>query len=269
MQNGMSKIFVILCVLSIDASLADKNNESIVDITQNISTDSPCAEEGDTPYIKMYEAGNYRLLNSKLYPHVIYMTSFCSTCIAAPSFYEGNWHTVNSIDPKFLIGVNCYKIDISNGNHDNLAISLNDIKNFENEYGEIQGGSVVVFFTGWSKYWERNNKRYINKHPVINLDAIEYLCSKGIAGIGIDAPSIDLKRDGFSSQIALYNKGKYLIKNISEHANRIPAVGSKLVIAPLKFEACNEAPIRIYAVIDHNKKNNTSIFKKIMKWLLS
>lgn len=266
MQKKMSKILIILCVLSINYSFsAEEKRDVIIDITQNISQSSPCVEDGKTPYIKMYEAGNFKLLNSKLYPHTIYMTSFCSTCIAAPSFYEGNWGTVNSIDPKDLLGIKCYKIDTSNIHHDNLAISLDDVRKFEDSHGEIKGKCVVMFFTGWSKYWERNNKRYINKHPVISMDAIEYLCSKDIVGIAIDAPSIDLKKDNFQSQIVLYNKGKYLIKNISEQAKSMPPV-SKLFIAPLKFEACNEAPVRVYAIADYTEEG-TSILTKIAKWL--
>lgn len=266
MSMGMLKsvfAWLLFVVLFIQPSFSaeEKNGDTIIDATQNLATDSPCSEDSAYPSISNYEYDTYVLMNDKFYPHMISTSSFASTCIAAPSYMEGNWKTVNGIDIKNLVNVKCYNIDLSDVIDSGFTITVDDIKRFENKYGSIDSNSVVIFFTGWSKYWQNKNQ-YINKLPTISPETIAYLCDeKNIAGIAIDCPSIDTKRQKFDSQALLFSKGRFLVKNLSQEAKNIPPVGAYLIIAPLKFESCNETLARVFAIVKANEEK--SFLKRI------
>lgn len=262
---GILRLIAIITVMFLQQQTfakQEKMEDIIVDVTQNLSSETPCAEENSFPTISNYEYDSYVLMNDKFYPHLITMPSFSTTCIAAPSYIEGNWKTVNSIDLKTLVNVPCYNIDLSDVIDSGFSITVDDIKRFENKNGSISSNSIVVFFTGWSRFWQNRNQ-YINKFPTINQEAIVYLCDeKKVAGIAVDCPSIDNKRQKFDSQSLLFSKGKFLIKNLSQEAKNIPPVGAKMIVAPFKFESCNETPARIFVVIARNKE--VSLLKKIL-----
>lgn len=240
----------------------EKAEDAIIDVTQNLSSETPCAEENSFPTISNYDYDSYELMNDKFYPHLITTASFSTTCISAPSYLEGNWKTVNSVDLKSLVNVPCYNIDLSDVIDSGFSITVDDIKRFENKNGPIAANSIVVFFTGWSRFWQNRNQ-YINKFPTINQEAIVYLCDeKNVAGIAVDCPSIDNKRQKFDSQAILFSKGRFLIKNLSHEAKNIPPIGAKMIVAPLKFESCNETPARVFVVIEHEKE--VGFVKKIL-----
>src|ERR1700722_2080598 len=86
-------------------------------------------------------------------------------------------------------------IDVSSHAHANYEISVNDIMNFEKKYGTIVSGSLVVAYTGWSKYWNdpiqyRNVDEKGQVHfPSFNQKTAEILLDREIAGIAIDTLS--------------------------------------------------------------------------------
>ena len=247
----------------------EKPNDEVkmYDITREISQTSPCVSSANAPVIEDIEA-NGPLYNESCYPHIITTTSYAGTCIAAPSLFDGNWKNVNNIPLENLIMVNCAIVDLSNIlNGENVQISAEDIKAFERQHGTIEPKSFVIIYTGWSKHWSDDNRKYMKKYPTLSKDACDYLISREAIGVGIDGPTIDKKSDGFPIQDQMYAKEMFIIKNLSDELGNIKAYSGKAIIAPLKFENSNEAPVRVYLIIEKHLSFFGRIIAKIKGWI--
>ena len=145
--------------------------------------------------------------------------------------------------------VPCVVIDVSKSVHERYSVSVEDIKTFEIEYGEITEGQFVMIRTGWEMYWN-DKEKYHNNYifPSISKEASLYLLERGIAGIGIDTLSPDRPEDGYPVHKAILSSGKYIVENAA-NLQDLPIVGSFIVILPLKIKDATEAPVRLIGLI--------------------
>ena len=179
------------------------------------------------------------------------------THIDAPKHFNQYGHSVEQIPIKQLIG-HAVVIKVSNQvklNRD-YAIQIKDIKQFENHYRPLNSEDIVLFFTGWGQYWN-NKKQYLGTDkfgdinhlhfPGLSAEAAKYLVSKKIKGIGLDTPSLDpgISLDFKAHQIIL-GANLFGIENIA-HLERLPPIGTYLIIAPMNIEGGSGAPTRLYA----------------------
>lgn len=143
-------------------------------------------------------------------------------------------------------------IDISSEVHPEYFLPTLTIKAFENKYGNIPYGSLVLLHTGWSQYWndpikyrnvDSNGKR---KFPGFSYEAAEYLLTKGIVGIGIDTLSPDGSYDSFPVHKAILGQGKYILENLC-HLEQLPAMGAEVIALPIKIKNASESPARVIA----------------------
>ncbi len=132
-----------------------------------------------------------------------------------------------------------------------------DLRAWERRNGRIRKGSVVLLHTGWARRWS-DATRYLNldpqrvpRVPGFSPGAIAFLLEKrDIPGVGLDAwvpepaPGVPEGEDGTRP---LLNAGKWQLVNLT-NLNRLPAKGTKLVIAPLRLEA-GTAPARVIAIL--------------------
>lgn len=56
----------------------------------------------------------------------------------------------------------------------------------------IAEGDVVMFHTGWSRYWIKDNKTYNGSVPGIGIQAALYLAEKGVAVVGGDTWPVEV-----------------------------------------------------------------------------
>lgn len=252
-------LFAVFCS-SVSIAGDDSNEKSdsdavqIIDITRSISPSSPCVTKNYAPDIHDIEISNSKLLNQNCYPHMISTPSFAGTCITAPSFFDGNWKNVGNIKLKELV-TTCYIVDLSQFMSAGGEITLDYIRDFEKQNKPIPEKSFVIIYTGWSQNWSNGSKKYINGYPTLTKAAAEYLIDKDIVGIGMDTPLPDEKSDDFEVQDLIYSKGLYLVKNLSDKLSMVSNNVGQIIIAPLKFENCNEAPARVFFMPDDSKKS--------------
>lgn len=137
------------------------------------------------------------------------------------------------------------------------AISIMDIKQFEQQYRMVNSEDIVLFYTGWGKYWG-NKKHYLGNNklgdtkdlhfPGISKEAAQYLVDKKVKAIGLDTPSLD---PGMSSEFwahrIILGANIYGIENLA-NLQLIPSLGAEIIVAPMKIQGGSGAPARVYAI---------------------
>ena len=104
---------------------------------------------------------------------------------------------------------------IGDNHHDGLTVA--DILTHESENGTIPAGSVVLVFTGWSRFYHSGVKAYLGysevnaetgeaidpneamkalTFPGVTLEAAEMLVERRVGGVGLDTPSLDIGSTG-------------------------------------------------------------------------
>jgi len=151
-------------------------------------------------------------------------------------------------------------VDVTTGaakNRDYLATSQ-DLLAWEKKNGAIPANCVVLFRTGWGKYWP-DRKQYLGSDvpgdidhlhfPGIAKDAAELLVRRKIDGVGIDTASMDFgpSKDFIVHQV-LNKAGIYGLENIA-NTEKLPVKGATLIALPIKIEDGSGGPARIIAIL--------------------
>lgn len=141
-------------------------------------------------------------------------------------------------------------IDVSAQAHADYKVSVADILTFEEQWGIIPAGSLVIIFTGWGRLWSEPEK-YRNNYqfPTVSQEAAQFLLDRGVVGLGIDTLSPDNDKEFPVHQLFL-GYDKYLIENVA-HADQLPPVGAHVITLPLKIEGGTESPVRMIAFLSN------------------
>lgn len=170
------------------------------------------------------------------------------THMDAPAHCIVDGRTIEALPLQELV-TDCIVVDVSAKANEHYMITSSDVEAFEKAHGEIPAGSLVIFYTGWSKHWETPEK-YNNNHvfPSVDVSTAELLLTRGIVGIGIDTLSCDTGAHGFPVHRAILGANKYLIENVA-NAHLLPPTGAKVAVLPVKIKDATEAPIRLIALL--------------------
>ena len=175
------------------------------------------------------------------------------THMDAPLHMIKNGIDIATINPSQLM-VLAVVIDISDRTDANYFLTLEDVQDFEIEYGAIQPNQLILIHTGWSKYWGQPDKyRNVNANgqrqfPGVSVEVANYLVSKSIVGIGIDTLSPDGGHIGFPVHKILLGAGLYILENLCQ-LDKLPPVGTKIIALPMKIKNGSEAPTRVIAKV--------------------
>ncbi|NTV02313.1 MAG: cyclase family protein [Chlorobiaceae bacterium] len=116
------------------------------------------------------------------------------------------------------------------------------------EYGQAIGSAdFVLLHTGWARLWGKPG--YGAGYPVLADEAAEWLSSKGLKGVGIDAPSFDPPdSQGFPVHLRLLGSGVLLVENLA-NLNLLPPSGCTLAVFPLPVRDTEACPVRAVAIL--------------------
>jgi kynurenine formamidase len=182
------------------------------------------------------------------------------THLDSPIHFAEGKATVDEIPLTQLVGV-AVVVDVTKQceRDPDYQVSAADIQDWERSHGRIPAGSVVIFRTGWSKFWP-DKKRYLGSDvpqdtahlhfPGLARNAAEYLAKHAhIGGIGIDTASIDpgTSRDFIAHQI-LSRANFFGLENLA-NLERLPAKGAWIIALPMKIRGGSGAPTRVIAVL--------------------
>jgi len=185
--------------------------------------------------------------------HQFKMHAGIGTHMDAPSHRIQGGLSIADIPVEQLVVPICM-IDVSSKAGANYEISVQDIQDHETAYGFIPSNSLVIAFTGWSRFW-MNSEAYRNidangqmHFPAFSAKSVELLLKRNIAGIAIDTLSPDCLDPDFTVHKLILGAGKYIIENIAD-CSKLPFRGSYAIALPLRAENSTESPIRIIALI--------------------
>jgi kynurenine formamidase len=179
------------------------------------------------------------------------------TQIDAPAHFNRGMWTADQIPPERLIAP-LVVLDIRSAVADNAdyQIGVEDIVKWEQLNGQVPLGAVVMAHTGWDARWfSPNSYRNVDNKGVLHFpgyseDAAKFLVeARNVMGLGIDTPSVDC---GSSSKLPVEQytlaHSVYHLENVA-NLDRTPAHGAVVVVAPMKLEAREQAPVRIFALV--------------------
>ena len=180
------------------------------------------------------------------------------THLDAPRHFAEGRQTVDEVPLTNLIGA-AVKIDVSAktaANRD-YQISVEDIAAWEKQNGAIPESAIVLFQTGYGKYWG-DRKQYMGsepgsdqKHfPGLSADAARWLIeNRKVKAVGIDTASIDFgQSQTFDTHVALMTQNVSAFENVA-NLDKLPAKGANVVALPMKIKGGSGAPLRIVAFI--------------------
>ncbi len=177
------------------------------------------------------------------------------THVDAPGHFVEGMRLLDKITPDEMVLALCV-IDISDKAQKNndYSVSLNDIKEWEKEYGKIPENSFVALRTDWSKRDELDNKDNDgNKHyPGWSMAVLKFLIEeRNITAVGHETsdtdPAINGAKDGLIMEYYILEQNRYqieLMKNLSE----LPAKGAIIFCGFPKAKDFPGFPARCFAI---------------------
>ena len=130
-------------------------------------------------------------------------------------------------------------------------VSKDRLVKWEEQYGPLQAGDIVLFDFGWATKWglRPNHQSYVEDWPGVGMDAAEYLLSKKVAALGVDTLSPDPPEALRTRPIhpVVLEKQVLIIENLC-NLGQLPAVFLFLAL-PLKIRDGSGSPIRAVALI--------------------
>jgi kynurenine formamidase len=197
-----------------------------------------------------------------------WMLEHYGTHLDAPAHFPPGKTTVDEIPAHKLIGP-CVLLDISAENHRAIAtapdyrLPISRVKEWEARHGNIPEGAIALLRTGCSANWnDANLYRGIDAEgsmhfPGFSAEAVQYLISKRVSGIGADAMSVDAgdSKDYAAHTLAL-GSDLYQLENLSD-LSAMPESGALLLVAPIKLEGGSGGPCRVFAIIPEVENKET------------
>ena len=184
------------------------------------------------------------------------------THLDAPVHFSEGKKTVDQIDIDQLNG-QAMVIDVSGNCLDNrdYQITRQDIENWEKENGRLPENCILLFKTGYGKFWPDKSK-YMGT-TLSGLEGVQNLHFPGIApaaakwlvkqrnikAVGLDTPSIDYGQSKlFETHRILFEKNIPAFENVA-NLDLLPTKGAWVIALPMKIKGGSGAPLRIVALI--------------------
>jgi hypothetical protein len=115
----------------------------------------------------------------------------------------------------------------------------------------VEPGDIALVRTGWGRFYEADNARYLNGEPGLDLPAAKWLIDQGVAAIGADNMAVEVLPNPDRSlmmpvhQYALAERGVYLIENLALEGLAAAGVYSGcFILLATKIRGATGAPVR-------------------------
>lgn len=166
--------------------------------------------------------------------------------------------------PAAVIDVTAIRDEAEPGKSARITVDM--IKAFEAEHGEIEAGDVVLFHSGYTDayYKPQPEGRRLTFEPVVaktkpgwpapEPEAVSYLHSKGVWHLGTDGPSMGYAEGGQPTHVAGLQHGmswEEMLINLDE----LPPRGAYYLALPLKMADQSGSATRAIAFVSGDTDN--------------
>jgi len=230
--------------MSINSTSLD-GNFKIIDLTYTLSETNP-VYPGKTEFSKVV----YNQNKNGFHVNDIQLSTGIGTHMDAPTHRHSDKNSIDAIPLTQLHATACLlHLTDQAGSDSEYKISIQDIVDWEKEYGKIPDHSIILVNTGWSKYWEKQKFCFqegqkIMHGPSFSKEAAQMVMERKPKGVGIDTISIG---DGPTHSVFL-ERNIFLVENLA-NLDKLPPTGAYVWILPMKIKDAPEAPVRAFALI--------------------
>ncbi len=180
-----------------------------------------------------------------------------ATHINAPNSFHASGMRIDQYPAESLV-VPAVVIDIcaqATANPD-YALTIADVLLWEQQYGPIPHGSVVLLYTAWQSKWFDKNA-FLNPDasgrshfPGFGIEATRFLLHKRqIAGVGIDTHGVDSGQDTtFAINRLVLEQPRIVLENLT-NLDQLPPTGTTLVIGVLRLLGGSGSPAAVMALV--------------------
>ncbi|HIF9329662.1 TPA: cyclase family protein [Photobacterium damselae] len=188
--------------------------------------------------------------------HKFSMGENTGTHVDAPAHYiKGNKTLENLSIDQLILPMVVIDVTTKVQKNSDYELTVDDIKQWEKEYGPIPANSLVVLNTGWSKKFESTEQyQNMDQHNIMHFpgyspNAAKYLVSLHVSGIGIDTFSLDNgSSTTFETHRVMLKANKFQIENMA-NLSKLPTTGATAVIGVLPVQGGSQAQARVFALL--------------------
>jgi kynurenine formamidase len=210
--------------------------KKIIDLSHGLTAETPVYPGDPVPNFSVattIENEGYNLFN-------VFLGSQTGSHVDAPYHFSNQGATVDKVDLKHFIG-NGLIIDVTN-KKGKEEITQGDIMKYEKQ---IELVDIVLFKTNW--YKKAGTDEFYD-HPFLSKAGGEYLLSKGIKTVGIDAINLD-NTGGTEFPIHdLYSAAGGIIAENLANLDSVDFQTPFIIFLPLKLVGCDGSPVRAVAI---------------------
>ncbi len=180
-----------------------------------------------------------------------------ATHINAPNSFHATGASIDQYSAESLV-LPAVVIDICNqaAHHPDYALTVSDVLAWEQQYGRIASGSLVLLYTGWQSKWQ-DEAAFFNRDasgelhfPGFSSDATQFLLEeRQICGVGIDTHGVDGGMDTtFATNRLVLEQPRIVLENLT-NLDQLPPVGTTLVIGVLRLLGGSGSPASVLAFV--------------------
>lgn len=184
------------------------------------------------------------------------------THLDAPIHFAEGRNTADEIPLDRLMG-SALVVDISERALEDrdYRVSVADVEAWESEHGPVPDGSILLFHTGYGRFWpdaaqymgtaERGPDAVAKlRFPGLHPDLATFLVAeRDIKAVGIDTPSIDYGQStGFEAHRILFEANIPAFENVA-NLDQLPATGAHVIALPMKIAGGSGGPLRMVGIV--------------------
>lgn len=193
---------------------------------------------------------------SELFTHV----GQWGTHVDPPAHFIKGLRTVDQIDPKEML-LPLVVIDVHEEARKNpdYTLTLDRVKKWEKDHGQIPAGAFVAMRTDWSKRWpdtakmENKDANGVAHYPGWSLPVLKYLYEeRKITASGHETtdtdPGIAASKDDYSLETYILSTNHYQIELLT-NLDQVPEAGALGVVSFPKPKGGSGFPARVFAIV--------------------
>jgi kynurenine formamidase len=193
-------------------------------------------------------------------PRCLRMSVKWGTHVDPPAHFIKGLRTVDQIDPQEMI-LPLVVVDVHEeaAKNPDYTFSLDRVKKWEKDHGQIPAGAFVAMRTDWSKRWpdaakmENKDARGVAHYPGWSLPALKYLYEdRKITASGHETmdtdPGIATTKDDYSLETYIFSTNHYQIEPLT-NLDQVPEYGAIVVVSFPKPKGGSGFPARVFAIL--------------------